>query len=76
MDAVAPLRGVPVRFPDRWPPLLAAMTAHADGDPAATSRLRRIAEAPPDAGIGAALRKFLELSPHDAAYAAGELARQ
>jgi len=75
MDAVAPLRGVPVRFPDRWPPLLAAMTAHADGDPAATRRLRGIAETPPDPGIGAALAKFLEFSPHDAAYVTGELAR-
>jgi CRISPR-associated protein Csx10 len=75
MDAVAALRGLPVRFPDRWPPLLAAMTAHADGDAAATSRLRRIAEAPPDPGTGAALRRFLEFSPRDAAYAARELAR-
>ena len=75
MDAVAPLRGVLVRFPARWPPLLAAMTAHAGGDPAATSRLRAIAAAPPDPGIGAALRKFLEFSPRDAAYIAGELAR-
>jgi len=75
MDAVAPLRGIPLRFPDRWAPLLAAMTAHANGDPAATSRLRGDAEAPLDPGVGAALRRFLELSPQDAAYVTGELTR-
>jgi CRISPR-associated protein Csx10 len=74
-DPVAPLRGVRVRFPQYWPPLLAAMTAHAGGDPDATRRLRTIAEKPPDPAIGAALLKFLGFSPPDAAYVAGELAR-
>jgi len=73
MDAVAPLRGVPIRFPEYWPPLLAAMTAHASGDPDAARRLRAVAGTSPDPAIGAALRKFLEFSPQDAAYVAGEL---
>ncbi len=75
MDEVAPLRGVQVRFPQLWPPLLAAMAAHANGDPAATGRLRRLADTPPGPAVGAALRAFLEFSPQDAAYVAGELAR-
>ena len=75
MDTVAPLRGFPVRFPGQWAPLLAGMTAHANGDPDATGRLRRVAAAPPDAGIGAALQAFLGFSPHDAVYVAGELTR-
>ena len=50
MDEVAPLRGVQVRFPQLWPPLLAAMAAHANGDPAATGRLRRLADTPPGRG--------------------------
>ena len=75
MDAVAPLRGVPIRFPQYWPPLLAAMTAHAGGDPEAARRLRTVAGKAPDPAIGAALLKFLEFSPRDAAYVAGELAQ-
>jgi CRISPR-associated protein Csx10 len=72
-DSVARLRGVQVRFPRYWPPLLAAMTAHAGGDPDATRRLRTVAATAPDPAIGDALLKFLEYSPPDAAYVAGEL---
>ena len=72
-DSVARLRGVQVRFPRYWPPLLAAMTAHAGGDPDATRRLRSVAASAPDPAIGDALLKFLEYSPPDAAYVAGEL---
>ena len=75
LDAVAPLRGMPVQFARQWPPLLAAMTAHAGGDADATGRLRRVAQSLPDPAIGAALRRFLDFSPQDAAYVAGELAR-
>jgi hypothetical protein len=75
LDAVAALRGVPVRFPRPWPGLLAAMTAHASGDPAASSRVRGAAEGFPDAGVGDALRTFLTFSPQDAASVAGVLAR-
>jgi hypothetical protein len=75
MDQVAPLRGVPVRFPRIWPALLAEMAAHVNGDPAATGRLRRVADSPPDPAVGAALRAFLEFSPQGAAHVAGELTR-
>jgi CRISPR-associated protein Csx10 len=75
MDQAAPLRGFPVRFPKQWAPLLALMTAHANADPAAAASLGRIAQAPPDAGIGTALVAFLGFSQQDAAYVAGELAR-
>jgi hypothetical protein len=75
MDTVAPLRGFPVRFPGQWAPLLALMTAHANGDPDATGRLCRIAQAPPDAGIGRALQDFLKFSQQDAVYVVRELAR-
>ena len=74
MDTVAPLRGFPVRFPGQWAPLLALMTAHANGDPDATGRLCRIAQAPPDAGIGRALQDFLKFSQQDAVYVVRELA--
>lgn len=75
LDAVAPLRGVPIRYARQWPPLVAAMTAHAGGDPDATRRLRRVAETFPDPAVSAALRAFLNFAPQDAAYVAGELAR-
>ena len=74
MDKVAPLRGFPIRFPGQWAPLLAVMTAHANGDPDAAGRLRRIAQAPPDAGIGNALHAFLGFSQQDAVYVVRELA--
>jgi hypothetical protein len=64
-----------IRFPRPWPALLAAMTAHASGDPAASSRVRGAAEGFPDAGVGDALRTVLTFSPQDAASIAGELAR-
>jgi hypothetical protein len=76
LDTVAPLCGMPVRFARQWPPLLAAMTAHAGGDDEATGRLRRVAQSLPDPAIGAALQRFLDFSPQDAAYVAEELARR
>lgn len=76
MTAVAPLNGVPVRFPRQWQPLLAAMTGHAGGDQAATDRLRGVADGHPDAGVRDALHRFLTFSPRDAAYVTGELARR
>jgi CRISPR-associated protein Csx10 len=76
LDAVAPLRGVQVRQPELWRPLLTRLAAHADGDQAATEYLRRMAGQPPDPGTGAALSYFLGLSAADAGFVAGELSRQ
>ena len=74
-DSVAALRGVPVRWPGRWPELRAGLLGHAAGDDGATALLRREAQHPLDADVGAALMKFLGFSPPDAAYVAGELAK-
>ena len=74
-DTAAPLIGVPLRWPDRWPELRAALTGHAAGDAEATRRLRRAAEEPLDAAVGAALRAFLAMPAEDMRYVAGELGR-
>ncbi len=76
LEAVAPLRGVQVRRPELWGPLLARLAAHAGGDRAATEFLRRMAARSPDAVSGAALTYFLGLGAGDAAYVARELSRQ
>jgi CRISPR-associated protein Csx10 len=76
LDAVAPLRGLQVTRPDVWPPLLAQLASHAAGDAAATAFLRRMAQAHPDASIGAALVRFLEFDLADAAYVAREVGAQ
>jgi CRISPR-associated protein Csx10 len=75
MDAVAPLTGVPVRWPDRWPGLRAALSGHAAGDAEATRQLHRTAEDPPDANVGAALRAFLALPVGDMTDIARELGK-
>ncbi len=76
MDSVAPLSGFRVRWPQRWPAFLETLAGHANGSPAAAGTLRRIADKPPDSGIGAALRAFVDLSPQDARYVVEELSRQ
>jgi CRISPR-associated protein Csx10 len=75
LDTVAPLTGVPVRWPDRWPELRAALAGHAAGDAAATRRLGRAAEDPLDASVGTALRALLAMPEEDMRYVAGELGR-
>jgi CRISPR-associated protein Csx10 len=75
MDSVAPLRGYPARWAKTWPALLDWMARHAAGDRAATERLRRLAGAPPDPAIGAALRVLLGLPLEDARYVVEELRR-
>jgi hypothetical protein len=78
-DAVAPLFGLPVRFPGRWPELRVLLAAHAAAgaaeDTDAARRLRLVADEFPDRGIADALRAFLSLPASDAAAMAGELGR-
>jgi CRISPR-associated protein Csx10 len=75
MDSVAPLRGYPARWAKTWPALLDLMARQAAGDLAATERLRRLVGAPPEPGVGAALRIFLGLPLEDARYVVEELRR-
>lgn len=72
-DETAPLFGVPVRFPGRWPELWALIAGHVGGRADATSRLREAAAGFPDWAIAQALRAFLSLPPGDAAALAEEL---
>ncbi|WP_300603279.1 type III-B CRISPR module-associated Cmr3 family protein [Trebonia sp.] len=72
-DRVAALKGVQVRFPDRWPRLRALLVGHARGDAEASRQLRGEADAPFDAHVGLALRLFLDLPPGDAKDLAEEL---
>jgi CRISPR-associated protein Csx10 len=78
-DAAAPLFGIPVRFPARWPELKSLLAGHADagavpgGDVA--RRLRQLADEFPDRAIADALRAFLSLPASDAAAMAVELGR-
>src|SRR5260370_32079 len=58
LEAVAPLRGVQVRRPELWGPLLARLAAHAGGDRAATGLLRRMAAPAPDPARRAGLPHF------------------
>jgi CRISPR-associated protein Csx10 len=74
-DDAAPLFGVPVRFPARWPALRTLITGHAGGQPDATSRLRQAAAQFPDPGIAQALRAFLSLPAADAQALAEEIGR-
>jgi CRISPR-associated protein Csx10 len=76
--AVAPLLGLSVRFPDRWPELWSLLAAHAAGaagDADAARRLRQVAEEFPDRSIANALRAFLSLPAGDATAMAEELGR-
>lgn len=75
-DSVAPLSGVRLNWPDRWPGIWRALTGHAAGDLAATAALRREAADPPDTRVGAALTAVLDMTPADAAYVVGELNRR
>ena len=78
-DAVAPLLGLSVRFPGRWPELRSLLAAHVaagaavDANPA--RRLRQAADEFPDRAIADALRAFLSLPASDAAAVAEELGR-
>ena len=78
-DAAAPLFGVPVRFPRRWPELRSLLAGHAAAGAAADTdaarRLRAAADAFPDPVVAAALRAFLSLPAGDAAAMAEELGR-
>jgi hypothetical protein len=73
LDEVAPLLGFPVRWPNQWPALLAALRQHVNGEARATATLRNVADRHPDAATGKALRRFLELAPDDAGFVLGEL---
>ena len=75
LDEMAPLRGFPTLWPKSWPGLLTALRRHVSGDAQATTALRNLAERHPDARVGAALRRFLELSPEDTAFVLGELSQ-
>ncbi len=75
LDDIAPLRGLAVRRPELWRPLLARLTAHAAGDRTATEFLTRMARdlLGRDPRTGEALTRFLGFAPQDAAYVAREL---
>lgn len=72
-DAVAPLAGVPVRFPQQWPGLRELLARHISGDHEAAAQLRQQAGDLPDDAVRGALRAFLSLPREDAASAAREL---
>ena len=75
MQDVAPLKGVPIRFGDQWPSLLAALTSCVAGDPHSAERLRVQARAVPDPSVAEAVRSFLNLTPAEMAYVAEELSQ-
>jgi CRISPR-associated protein Csx10 len=75
-DSVAELRGFPARYPRLWPQVREALRGHVNGNARGTAFLERVAERLPDPSMVSALRKFLAMSPQDAAYVAGELTGQ
>jgi CRISPR-associated protein Csx10 len=75
MDTVAPLKGVPVRWPERWPALRNALAGFARGEAAAARHLHQEAGNASDAGIASALQALLAMPAADARYAAGELSK-